>query len=206
MKDMFKGWLAGFVIGLAALVYLCYFGFTLGYTALGAFLFSFGLYAVLDEGMNLVTGKFGTFYDGSWSFRQILLIFVANLIGVGTAFLIRRLDAHPELIYEAAKPIIAARDAKFWYQHILAGIGCGACIQIAVYNYKKTPSFWGVCLPVMVFILCGFEHCIADSFYYCWGVFAWQHILQVFLVFIGNFIGSTLVVAASQGIHPHWSL
>ena len=197
MLNIFKGWLAGFLIGLAGLAYLSCSGMSLGFTALGAFLFSFGLYGVLEYESNLVTGKFAKLYNGEWSLRQILLIFGMNLIGTATIFLIRAMDANANIVYELAAPIVAARDAKLWYQHIVAGIGCGACIQVAVNNYQKHPSFWGVCLPVMVFILCGFEHCIADSFYYYWSPFTWRHLLQIFEVFFGNAIGAQLIVAAN---------
>lgn len=36
--------------------------------------------------MTLVTGQFSKLYDGSWSFHEILLIFVANLFGVLTLY------------------------------------------------------------------------------------------------------------------------
>ena len=67
-------------------------------------------------------------YDGSWNLHEILIIFISNLVGVLTIFLIRYLDAQPELVYEVAQPIVESRDAQMWYQHIIGGIGCGICI------------------------------------------------------------------------------
>ena len=128
---------------------------------------------------------------------------MANLLGVLTIFIIRRLDALPELVYECAEPLIVGRDTKLWYQHILGGIGCGFCIQIAVNNWKAKGEPWGVILPVAVFILCGFEHCVADAFYYCWSPFTWRHMLQIFEVFCGNSIGAFIVLASSSGKRPH---
>lgn len=142
-------------------------------------------------------------YDGSWNFRQILSIFVANLLGVLTIFIIRRLDFMPELVYECAQPIIESRDAELWYQHIVGGIGCGICIQMAVNNWTKKHEPLGVILPVAVFILCGFEHCIADAFYYAWSAFEWRHLLQIFEVFCGNMIGAFIVLPASVHSLPH---
>lgn len=102
---------------------------------------------------------------------------MANLLGVLTIFIIRRLDANSYLVFEDAKTIIANRDAQLWYQHIVGGIGCGICIQMAVNNWKKKSEPLGVILPVMIFILANFEHCIADAFYYCWSAFEWRHLL-----------------------------
>ena len=128
---------------------------------------------------------------------------MANLLGVLTIFIIRRLDANSYLVFEDAKAIIANRDAQSWYQHIIGGIGCGICIQMAVNNWKKKGEPWGVILPVMIFILAGFEHCIADAFYYCWSAFEWRHLLQICLVFIGNCLGAFIVLPSSAHSFPH---
>lgn len=71
MEDIFKAWLAGILIALGSLAFgICAtIGGTLAYKALGAFLFAVGLCAICEGKLNLVTGKFGLFYDGSWSFR-----------------------------------------------------------------------------------------------------------------------------------------
>ena len=39
-------------------------------------------------------------------------------------------------------------------------------METAVYIYKKTHNIFLVALCVAIFILCGFEHCIANMFYY----------------------------------------
>lgn len=131
---------------------------------------------------------------------------MANLLGVLTIFIIRRLDFMPELIYECASPIIENRDTELWYQHIIGGMGCGICIQMAVNNWKAKNKSLGVILPVMIFILASFEHCIADAFYYCWSAFEWRHLLQIFEVFIGNMIGSFIVLPASVHSLPRFHL
>lgn len=128
---------------------------------------------------------------------------MANLLGVLTIFIIRHLDFMPELIYECASPIIESRDAELWYQHIIGGMGCGICIQMAVNNWKAKNKSLGVILPVMIFILVGFEHCIADAFYYAWSAFEWRHLLQICLVFIGNMLGAFIVLPSSVHSLPH---
>ena len=203
-KQIFKAILAGFIIGLSALVFgiVSTIGGTLEFKILGAFLFSMGLCAICEEQLNLVTGKFGMFYEGLWNLRQILIIFLANLFGIFLAYSIRNLDAQPNLVTDAMAPIVALRDNKIWYQHIFSGILCGACIQIAVYNYKENKSYLGVILPVMVFILIGGEHCIADTFYYLWSSWSINHLINICLVFCGNFIGAILVVGSKTGKLP----
>jgi len=69
-------------------------------------------------------------------------------------------------------------------------------------------------MPTMIFVLTGSEHCIADSFYYCLAQWNWMRALQIFEVFIGNFIGATLITLCSSDNwhrplqkdmeYPHW--
>lgn len=206
-SNILKAILAGFIIGLGALAFgVISIAGGIGYKALGAFIFAVGLCAICEEQLNLVTGKFGMFYDGSWNFRQILLIFISNLFGVLLIYCVRAMDALPELVIEAMNPIVAARDAKLWYSHIFSGILCGACIQLAVYNYKENKSYWGIILPVMTFILIGGEHCIADSFYYMWTPWNIYHAINIVLTFCGNFIGAILVVGSKTGKLPQLHL
>ncbi len=103
-------------------------------------------------------------------------------------------------------PIVTARDDKIWYQHIFSGMICGACIQFAVYNYSNNHSYLSAILPVMIFILVGGEHCIADSFYYMWSAWSWHHALAIGLVFIGNLLGAILVVMTNSYTRPHFLL
>ena len=71
MDDLLKSYAAGIFIGLGAYVYTVCAGFSnaLGYTALGAFLFSMGLLSICAEGLILVTGQFSKLYDGTWNCR-----------------------------------------------------------------------------------------------------------------------------------------
>ena len=212
MKTICKSYLAGLFIGLGAYAYMVCTGYsnTLGYKALGAFLFSMGLLSVCAEGMILVTGQFSKLYDGSWSLRQIFLIFVANLIGIATIFGLYELGdttLFPDPIRQAGATIAAARDSSLWYQHILRGIFCGICIEAACANYCNDKSSWGVILPVMMFILIGGEHCIADAAYYLFAPgWEWRHLLQIFEVFCGNLIGAIVVVFASANREFHFHL
>ena len=69
MLNIIKGWIAGIFIALAALTYMSLAPFGLGFKIAGALLFGCGLLAICEENLNLVTGKFGMLYNGSWNFR-----------------------------------------------------------------------------------------------------------------------------------------
>ena len=201
-----KAYLAGIVIGLGSLAYMACYGFGIGFTILGSFLFSFGLLTICQEQLNLVTGKFGAAYNGDYSILQVLSMFLLNILGVSTIFLIRHFDARPEFLTEIGNQIAAVRESKIWYQHILSGMICGACIQIAVFNFQSHKDAFGVMLPVIIFITLGGQHCIADTFYYLCAGITTRHIVLILFTLIGNFIGAMLVTVPKMSSYPHFLL
>lgn len=178
------------LIGLGALANIMVGG------QLGAFLFATGLLTICINKYQLVTGQFFRLYrnnDLLFNLIEIITIFSFNLFGILIIAIITYLL---KLDCSSATSIILARQERLWYQHILAGILCGICIQIAVQSYQKEKNSFSVILPVIVFILIKSEHCIADFFYYLVGgncdlKFIIVHILYVFL---GNFIGASLIL------------
>lgn len=58
MLNFIKAVLAGIAIGLAGLEYAILAPLGVGYKIAGAFIFSFGLICICEEGLNLITGKF----------------------------------------------------------------------------------------------------------------------------------------------------
>lgn len=162
---------------------------------LGAILFSTGLLTICLNGYQLTTGQFGGVYSGELRIRDILLMLVINICGaVAVGLLFQE---------ESARNIAVLRIAEPWFIHVLKGAFCGICIQIAVQNFKKGSEI-GVILPVLTFMLAGGQHCIADSFYFASaGIIA---VLPIFWVFVGNFIGASLVLLCNESKLPHFRL
>ena len=78
---------------------------------------------------------------------------------------------------------------------IILAIGCGAMMHIAVYLFKRGKHPLYVIMPIMFFILCSFEHCVADA-----GYFGMAHVVpnldvlgRLFTMVIGNGIGSLIL-------------
>lgn len=76
----------------------------------------------------------------------------------------------------------------------LVGTGLGALMYIAVDGYKEKGNLTILFLCVSLFILCGFEHCIANMFYFslagAWSVKAVGYLLVMTL---GNSVGGMLI-------------
>jgi formate/nitrite transporter FocA (FNT family) len=97
---------------------------------------------------------------------------------------------------------------------LFKGILCGLLMFIAADYYKKTKGFLGAFVAVPVFILSGFEHSIADMFYFASaffkdsGCFALgDGVLFILVVIIGNAIGGLLIPLCQKYMYenpPAW--
>lgn len=193
-RTILKSLLAGLLIAMAGWAFLVCQGLDIGgwTKVIGSVVFSVGLVAVIVLEANLFTGKVG-YINSKQSFTTGLIILLANLV---SAFLVG-------LLYKNCVGLSTAMDsrlAKTWYRVLFDGIGCGACIYIAVEGYKKTKSFVPVILGVVAFILAGFEHCIADMFYYGASELTWKGLGYIGIAIVGNSIGSLAVRALQVNI------
>ena len=63
---------------------------------------------------------------------------------------------------------------------------CGILMYTAVHIYKLHKSISGIIFCVPVFILCGFEHSIADMFYFAIArAFSLKYVLFILIVIVG---------------------
>ena len=80
----------------------------------------------------------------------------------------------------------------------ILGILCDILIYIAVEGYATSPYEIGkhlsIFFGVMVFIFCGFEHCVADMFYYSVaGMWNGDALLRVVIISLGNAVGGVFI-------------
>ena len=177
---------AGLLIGIAGLVFLHVGG--LG----GAILFAFGLMCVTICKAQLFTGKAGFLpYKES---LQLIPMVLLNAMGCLVTAYIAMQTTNPKML-STLDTIMAMRGASSWDMLLIASIGTGVIVTLAVYGTRKgnyLPLLYGV----PVFIMCGLPHSIADAFYY-WvailnGGFASWMIVAWLMSVIGNYIGCNL--------------
>ena len=188
--------LSGLMIAVGGTIYLSCIA--KGWVPFGAVLFAAGLYTICVYGFNLYTGKVGyiayNFKDVNY-IGLVILILVFNLI---TTYLLGIVCAYAfPAIVEPAKKIYEAKLAAPFLHLLITGIFCGLLMFLAVDTWKKGSPF-GCFIYIPVFIISGFDHSIANSFYN--GVangfadaFTMQNALVVITVVIGNAIGGMLV-------------
>lgn len=184
---------AGVVVGIAGTVFLSQLG--VDNKALGAFLFSGGLLLVCVHSLNLFTGKIGYVIDNKPVFiLDLLTMILGNVVGALIVVLIVRMS-NLTVIYDAAISVVADKLAKTWYESLGLSILCGFMMYIAVEGYKRiTNDFAKVLLVVicaMIFLMAGFEHSIANIYYFMLsGAFNLKAFLYSLIMLLGNSIGA----------------
>ena len=191
--------IAGALIGIGGWAYL-----TVGKGLLGAIVFPIGLYLICKMRANLYTGKIGFLFQEDISVPYLAIVLVGNLIGATLLGLCYTWLCGPNT--ELIRGIYVTGYSGFLssMEVLVKSIFCGTLVYLAIVLYRTEKSefskFLGVFLPIFVFVLCGFRHCIADIFY----IFAsqeltWQAFVTWLLAFGGNSIGA-LVLAQFYNI------
>lgn len=186
---LLKGVYAGILIALGGSAYLL-----VENKYLGAFLFSLGLTCILLRDDYLYTGKVCYILQNKNIDYIINLIigFIGNLIG--TFLLGRALAlAKPDIITKATTLCETKLDSSV-LQIFIKSILCGILIFLSVDLYKEKKTLIPTFLCISTFILCGFEHSIADLFYLSvGGLFNLRIVIFIFIVAMGNLVGGVLL-------------
>lgn len=178
---------AGFMIGIGAVVYI-----SCTNKIAGALLFTVGLFSICAFGMNLFTGKIGYVFTNK-NKPNCLVIWLGNLLGASAGMALARI-AKPSL-HTAAKEMMNAKLEQSYLNISILAFFCGVLMYIAVENYRANPHGFGkvagLFLCVSAFILCGFEHSIADMCYAALAVEGVADFLRymLFLIIVSVFNG-----------------
>lgn len=193
-QNLLRGILAGVAISLGGVIYLsCESSLT------GATLFSIGLLMIYLFDWNLYTGKACYFVGGPPT--QLALIanaFLGNFIGTFCTAQLLKLTKLTKLEYKAQYVVEAKLESNLLGAFIL-GIGCGILMYVAVIGYKTVSDSFGkylvLIMPIVVFTVSGFEHVVADMFYFSMAGLSYVFGNLVFLVFValGNLVGCSVV-------------
>ena len=195
LADFLYAIMAGVFIAMGGVVFL-----SLNNKIVGAFMFSLGLFAVCTLKYNLFTGKVGYLFcnDVKTYLPWCLMVWVGNLVGsIIVAELVRLTRVAPGIIEKSTKLVQVKADDTLISLFVL-GIFCNIMVVHAVDQYLNNPheigKYLGIIMSIMVFILCGFEHCIADMFYIqmarMWNS---QTIIALIVITLGNVLGGILI-------------
>lgn len=200
---LLSGVLAGLCIAIGGTVFL-----SVENKVIGASLFSIGLFFVVSFKLWLFTGRVGYLFqrDRAYPFH-LLLTLLGNYIGTFcVAALLRQTRAADGLV-ERAAALSTVKLGDSPVSIFVLAIFCGILMYVGVHGFGSFEfplgKYLSVYLAVAVFILSGFEHCVANMYYYSLaGVWANPKAWSTMLVMVlGNTVGSIVVAEGIRLSH-----
>lgn len=190
----FRAVITGVAIGLGGTVYL-----SCENKYLGAFLFGTGLFVILTFNFSLFTGKVGYLIVNKITYiPKLAVVWIGNLIGtviMGVMILHTRISRG---IAQKAEDICKIKFSDNLISIFILAFFCGILMFIAAEGYKRIVNPLGqiliIFLPVVLFILSGYEHCIANMFYFTvsdnWSP---KTVIYLLVMTMGNSFGGMVI-------------
>jgi len=180
----------------------------------GAAVFPVGLMLVIMAGAELFTGNnlmTLALLDGKITSGRMFLnwsmVYLGNLIGsVVLALLLAWSGLYgSEILAAKAASIAAAKVSLTFMQAFVRGILCNMLVVLACWMQAGSKDMTGKILalwfPIMLFVLSGFEHSVANMFFIPLGIFlgadaTWGQffINNIIPVTLGNIVGGAVIV------------
>lgn len=192
LKDFVLAILAGVCISIGAVAFL-----SCKNNVVGAIFFSVGLFTILTFGFNLFTGKVCYIFNNKPSYLiKVAIIFLGNFVGTNLSALLLNFTRLSSLRERCSVIVQTKLGDDLWSLFILA-IFCNILIYIAVEGFKSKnilTQYLSLFFGVSVFVICGFEHSIADMFYFAFArSYTGRTFLILIIVSLGNIVGGTLI-------------
>ncbi len=194
--------LAGICVAIGGTVFL-----SLESKVLGATLFTVGLFTICMFGLHLFTGKVCYVFERDLNYTiDLVFIWLGNFAGTGGVALLERMTRTGPALAEKATAICQVKLNDSLLSVFILAVFCNMLIYIAVDGYTKNPhevgKYLALFLGVVVFILCGFEHCVANMYYFSIaGVWSGKTLLYLFLMTLGNAVGGVVFPLLRCYIH-----
>lgn len=203
--------LGGFCIGLGGTVFLRVKDAFSGGLVVGAIFFAIGLFTICTRGYHLFTGKACYLFDNPLPgyLLDLLIIWAGNFLGcILLAFLegCTGITGAESGINVTARGLVEGKMGSSLLSLFILAILCNICIYIAVNGYAKNPhelgKYLALFLGVVVFILSGTEHSIADMYYWCVSGVLYEQpgesLLRIAVVSLGNVVGGIFLPVAEK--------
>ena len=197
MKKVFtyliKSILAGIMIAIGGTVYL-----SLENKVIGAIFFAIGLFIIVTKELNLYTGKVGYIFDNKPKYLiEVVTTIIGNFIGTFLVGYILKFTRIYSSISTKAQGLCNIKLDDNLISIFILSILCGMLMYLAVNGYKvvKDPlgKYLSVFLGVIVFILCGFEHSVANMYYFSVAfIINGKSLLYLLIMILGNAVGGVI--------------
>ena len=194
-KNIFlKAFLAGIMIGIGGTVYLM-----LGRGILGTLLFAVGLFAICTLDYYLFTGKVCYALDNDGEYiLNLSFIWLGNIFGTYFVSLIEHFTRQYKDLKAIASYAVETKLNDNLLSIFFLAFLCNILIYLAVEEYKSNKhelgKYLGIIFGVVVFIVCGFEHCVANMYYFSIAdAWSFKALLYILVMTLGNACGGLFI-------------
>ena len=201
IEILIKSILAGIMIGIGGTIYL-----SLDNKIVGSILFAIGLFIIVVYSFNLYTGEIVYLINNfnKKYIRELIITLIGNFIGTFFVGFVLRYTRIYTSISDKAKGLVDIKLNDTLISILILSFFCGILMYLAVNTYKEVKDigkYLAVFLGVIVFILCGFEHCIANMYYFSvsstWSL---NTLLYLLVMILGNSLGGILIPLCNKVI------
>ena len=194
LKEFIFAALASILISISCVVFL-----STQNKVVGSIIFSVGLLTILSFKLNLFTGKAPYICKNKLSYCLfVFIVWLGNFAGAWfTATLIKNTNIYSKII-DQCLIIATAKSTDSLISLAILGIFCGILMYIAVEAFNNYLCTNNVYLPILTifcvstFIIAGFEHSIADMFYFILALPIGKWFVPLIVISIGNALGGNL--------------
>jgi formate/nitrite transporter FocA (FNT family) len=194
LRSLYSAIIAGFMIGLGCIIFL-----SIENKILGSLFFAVGLLTILLLKLDLFTGKAPYICQNDLSYcGYVGIVWLGNFIGTGLAAGIIKYTRLSESLFTKCFALVDLKTADSLTSLFILGILCGILMYVAVDTFNKhgqSKNFSSTILTLLcvcVFIISGYEHSVADMFYFMLVLPIEHWWLQLIVITAGNLIGGNL--------------
>ncbi|HHX78785.1 MAG TPA: formate/nitrite transporter family protein [Acholeplasmataceae bacterium] len=194
LRIMLSSILSGIIVSIGGIVFVYSKGSFENGAIIGSFLFSFALLLIIEYQLDLFTGKVCYFFHKENIYKlNLIFILLGNIIGAVLIGYFIRLTNN-DLVNTTIFQIVNAKMSISLFSAFIMAFFCGIMIffgvDIAKRSSNKLFSSLITILCIMIFILSGFEHSIANTFYYSLAnIWNLKTIVYLLVIISGNFVG-----------------
>lgn len=204
MKTIIKNTImAGINISIGAIAYLA-----IPNPIVASCFFAIGILLVLNFNNMLLTKVIPCLFAKiEFKIPDIVISLLGNAVGCIITGIFISATRLADIFYDKLGNIVNAKLDDNLLSLLIMAIFCGMLVgyaSLASYKYKNgsfAQTFY-VWLFITVFVFCGFDHVIANIFYFtCYAIlfnFDLSMLLILLVIFVGNFIGGMLIGLAEK--------
>ena len=185
-----NAFLSGVMISVGGAVYLLCEN-----KIVGSFLFSFGLFTIVQRGFALYTGKVGYIPENSPIYiLETLITLIGNTFGTAFGAFLLQQTRFADSLREKCIASMELKTGDSIISQLILGAFCGMLMYTAVWSFRERKTPLGILFCIPVFVRSGFEHSIADIFYFATsGIVSLQAFVFLWTVIAGNAVGAVIL-------------